>query len=174
MIVCIGLPKTGTKSLDKAMVNLGFKTKNYFHDCLDRFEEEAAKYDVISDMPVPSRFPIIDKQHPGSKFILTVRALEHWHKSIEFWFNVHNNIKRKPKYRKAREETFGSAVYEKQLYEKYYLGHNQYILNYFKERPEDLLVMDICSGDGWDKLCPFIGMDIPNAPFPHANKRPRR
>ena len=36
--------------------------------------------------------------------------------------------------------------------------------------PHDrLLVMDIIAGDGWDKLCPFLGKPVPEAAFPHRN-----
>lgn len=43
--------------------------------------------------------------------------------------------------------------------------------DYFAGRPEDLLIMDICAGDGWEKLCPFLGFEIPETPFPHLNTR---
>ena len=37
--------------------------------------------------------------------------------------------------------------------------------------PEDrLLVIDIVGGDGWEQLCPFLGVPIPEEPFPHSNK----
>ena len=29
--------------------------------------------------------------------------------------------------------------------------------------------MNICDGDGWEVLCPFLGKDIPNVPFPKLN-----
>jgi hypothetical protein len=35
-----------------------------------------------------------------------------------------------------------------------------------------LLVMNIIEGDGWDKLCPFLGTKIPSLPFPHENPTP--
>ena len=44
------------------------------------------------------------------------------------------------------------------------------MLDHFKERPEALLVLRITEGDGWEKLCPFLGQKIPRMPFPHANK----
>ena len=33
-----------------------------------------------------------------------------------------------------------------------------------------LLEMDIAAGDGWEKLCAFLGRDVPDQPFPHLNK----
>jgi Sulfotransferase domain len=34
------------------------------------------------------------------------------------------------------------------------------------------LVMDIAAGDDWEKLCPFLGLPIPEVGFPHANASP--
>ena len=33
--------------------------------------------------------------------------------------------------------------------------------------PMRLLVIDITKGDGWQKLCPFLGVDVVATPFPH-------
>jgi hypothetical protein len=29
--------------------------------------------------------------------------------------------------------------------------------------------MSICTGDGWEKLCPFLGQPIPRVAFPKLN-----
>ena len=34
--------------------------------------------------------------------------------------------------------------------------------------------MDICNGDGWDKLCKFLNLQKPNTKFPHYNKLTRQ
>jgi len=44
------------------------------------------------------------------------------------------------------------------------------VLEYFKNRPNDLLIFAITEGDGWEKLCPFLGEKRPNTPFPYVNK----
>ena len=41
------------------------------------------------------------------------------------------------------------------------LKFNKYFINNWK-------------GDGWEKLCPFLGVDIPKISFPHANKSSER
>jgi hypothetical protein len=33
--------------------------------------------------------------------------------------------------------------------------HDREVMEYFKNREEDLLVLDIAAGEGWEKLCPF-------------------
>ena len=45
---------------------------------------------------------------------------------------------------------------------------------YFAGRPDDLLVMSVTEGEGWEVLCPFLGHAVPEAPFPHLNSRERR
>jgi 3'(2'), 5'-bisphosphate nucleotidase len=42
-------------------------------------------------------------------------------------------------------------------------------MDYFKDRPQDLLVIDVTAGEGWEKLCPFLGKPTPDIPFPKAN-----
>ena len=54
------------------------------------------------------------------------------------------------------------------LYKKKYLDYNARVISEIP--PDRLLVMDIPAGDGWEKLCPFLGVPIPDAPFPHAYK----
>ncbi len=52
-----------------------------------------------------------------------------------------------------------------------YYRHHEDVRKYFHNRPDDLLEMDITAGDGWEKLCPFLGLSIPSQPFRESNKR---
>lgn len=51
-----------------------------------------------------------------------------------------------------------------------YLLHNKEVRDYFKDRPDDFLEVNWENGDGWELLCDFLGKEIPDRPFPHANK----
>jgi hypothetical protein len=42
---------------------------------------------------------------------------------------------------------------------------------YFADRPRDLVVMHIIDGQGWEVLCPFLGVAVPGVPFPRRNAR---
>jgi hypothetical protein len=64
---------------------------------------------------------------------------------------------------------YGSLQYNKDRFLYVYDTHVRNVKHYFRHRPEDLLVLDICGGDGWEKLCNFLGLSIPEARFPHAN-----
>jgi hypothetical protein len=51
-----------------------------------------------------------------------------------------------------------------------YRRHNEAVRRYFALYPAQFL--DVCweNGDGWEKLCGFLGRDVPDEPFPHANR----
>jgi 3'(2'), 5'-bisphosphate nucleotidase len=66
-------------------------------------------------------------------------------------------------------DLYGTDVFDERLfangYEKFVAG----VLQYFRDRPADLLILDIAAGDGWEKLCAFLGRPQPDVPFPKAN-----
>jgi len=66
-----------------------------------------------------------------------------------------------------RMKTYGSIAFEdeKRLSDVYDLHHKS-VLEYFRKRPDDLLIMNITDGDGWEKLCPFLSKPIPPEDFP--------
>jgi hypothetical protein len=43
------------------------------------------------------------------------------------------------------------------------------VIDYFRGRPHDLLVIDWEAGHGWPELCRFLGRDVPGEPFPREN-----
>lgn len=169
-IFCIGLSGTGTRSLNAAFRLLGFHSKHYPKQLSD-FE----KYDVLLDIPVACRYRELDALFPGSRFILTVREMESWL----------DNRSRKPLdpqekslwVRETRLRTYGRPDYERESYIKLYNDYHDGVREYFRDRPQDLLTMNIIEGDGWDALCPFLGIEPPDGvDFPvirnaHSPKR---
>ncbi len=66
-----------------------------------------------------------------------------------------------------RKAVYGGIVFDDVAYlGRIYDSHSADVTEYFKNRPNDLLVMDITAGDGWDKLCPFLGVPVPQKSFP--------
>jgi hypothetical protein len=168
-IFCIGLSGTGTRSLDAAFKMLGYKSK-HFPRSLEDFE----KYQVLSDIPVSCRYRELDVLFPGARFILTLRDLESWL----------DNRSRKPVdehqkslwVRETRLRTYGIPEFERNFYKQRHKEFHEGVYEYFEHRPQDLLTMNIIDGDGWDVLCPFLGVRIPEQPFPvirnaHSPKR---
>jgi len=67
------------------------------------------------------------------------------------------------------EDLYGTDVFDEQRFAAGYQKFVTAVFEYFKGRPKDLLVMNVSAGDGWEKLCPFLGKPIPGVPFPKAN-----
>jgi hypothetical protein len=65
---------------------------------------------------------------------------------------------------------FGTLHYNEGRFLYAYDTHLREVCDYFEDRAGDLLIMDICGGDGWEKLCPFLGVPVPSVPFPDLNK----
>ena len=62
---------------------------------------------------------------------------------------------------------FSSAHYNMTLFRMAYRRHNSHVL---QTAPKDkLLVFNI--KEGWEPLCKFLGVEVPNKPFPHKNVR---
>jgi hypothetical protein len=183
-LIGVGLNKTGTTTLGHALNQIGVPTIDYPTDartleqlekgdyCLDIFND----YIGVTDTPVGLFYPQLDKLHPGSKFILTIREKEAWQRSVrDHWPFVMEWSKHEAQFRRftyyAFITTYGSLEYNEDRYSYVYDHYVDDVRAYFADRPDDLLVMDICDGDGWEKLCPFLGLPIPEEPFPHLNSK---
>lgn len=160
----IGLAKTATTSLAKAMSILGFKSKHYSFD----IENDLKKYQFINDVPIQARYKQYDKRFSNSKFILTIRDEVSWLVSIQKQFFKHKRPENSILYNNWLEQ-FGFFENNKEMFLRKYRDHKIEAEEYFKGR-NDFLVMDIFSGDGWEKLCNFLNVRIPKVKFPHLNK----
>ena len=172
-VFCIGFHKTGTKSLARALEILGYRVTgpNGARDpriaehALPMALDIASRFDAFNDNPWPVLFREMDAAFPGARFILTRRAPETWIASVV----RHFGDERTP----MREWIYGPGLGAPRGNERAYLdrfrGHNEDVIEHFSGR-ECLLTMDITAGDGWERLCGFLGMPIPDRPFPHVNR----
>ncbi len=160
----IGLSKTVTKSLAKALEILGYKAMHY-PDSLDWID----KYDAATDIPVASSYKELDKKYPNAKFILTVRDLKSWFRSMDTHSVLHPFHAKSEISLAWRKKTWGSVDFNEARRKRVYKKHVREVKEYFKKRKNKLLIMDICGGDGWEKLCPFLNKPIPKRKFPKLN-----
>jgi len=175
-VLGIGLGRTGTQSLAKGLEMLGYRAKHcpqfYLDDdghlCISR--EDIEHFDALTDEPCVLVYKDVDRQYPGSKFILTVREMYSWLRSVE------NNGKALCEWRAQfpavpvlHRALYGTAAFDPHKFAEAYRKHVDGVKAYFGARPQDLLIMDICGGDGWEKLCPFLGRPVPCRPFPRLN-----
>jgi hypothetical protein len=175
----LGLSKTGTTSLARALRILGLTCIHFdqrrLNDVLDGSDPDPdfRRYDdvdAVLDLPAAWYFEPLLAAYPDARAVLTLRNEEDWWRSIEEHFN-----RRTPVTNRAadtfrwilRNRVYGSAWAERQPFLEAYRRHNERVLR--EVSPERLLVMDIAAGDGWEKLCPFLDLPVPGAPFPHQN-----
>ena len=171
-VFCVGFQKTGTSSMAKALKILGYRVTgpNGINDPAipKKVYREALRltrsYDAFQDNPWPIIYKWCYEQYPDAKFILTVRDPEKWYESALKGFGTSSSHMREWVYGAMR----GSPVGNREYWLLRYNSHNAEVMDFFKDKP-DFLVIDVTRGDGWDKLCLFLGKPIPNVPFPHAN-----
>ena len=64
------------------------------------------------------------------------------------------------------QHVYGTTEFDEELLLKKYNMHIANAKNYFQQKNHNLLVMDVEAGDGWEKLCPFLGKEVLTSPFP--------
>ncbi len=165
----IGFHKTGTTTLQVALNMLGFTSCDIRHDLLASIKagdfqpvrQVVAQYDAFVDNPWPIIYRQLDELYPNSKFILTWRDSQKWYQSCVKHFNSKKNPMREWIYGAGcplgHEETYIS-VYEK---------HNREVLDYFRNRPNDLLVLNWENGSRWKALCDFLEVPVPPLGIPY-------
>ncbi|MEQ8409951.1 MAG: sulfotransferase [Erythrobacter sp.] len=180
-IFCIGFQKTGTSSMNQALTQLGYNVASYYGDGLsyhqlrDRFVsmglELARRHDAVEDMPWPLLYKELDQAFPSAKFILTERDVDRWFASVLKHFGDKPSARRQLIY--GEDAAFPKG--NEQRYREVYLAHNAEVRAYFSKRPDDLLILNLENGDGWEKLRVFLGReDAPDGQFVHANKASER
>jgi len=107
-IICAGFPKTGTKSMAKALRELGYIVHDFeehvdlhLDDYLDFLEgrkdskelmEAYREIDAVVDQPVCTMWNVFYKHYPNAKVILMEReSSDGWHQSYSKMLNYYND-----------------------------------------------------------------------------------
>jgi Sulfotransferase domain len=162
----IGLARTGTATLCEVFRRLGYET--VLHNPHFPSLETA---DAAADNECALFYRYLDYRFPGSKFILTTRSLNDWLRSIKFILEIHPVRTRQENIAIFRRMTlYGTVSFDELKMTRTYLQHHLEVRYYFRDRPHDLLEVDFTRGDGWERICAFLELPVPNEPFPHLNK----
>ncbi|CAO3610984.1 unnamed protein product [Mucor hiemalis] len=136
-------------------------------------------YDAAVDWTGATFYKSLLSKYPNAKVLLSVRSADSWYKSVRDTI-VRASIelpKRAPghplfPFRRLSEavcmdghltdtKKFADEEHMKKLF-------NEHIEEVKRVVPADqLLIIEL--GEGWDRLCNFLGKDVPNIPYPRAN-----
>jgi tetratricopeptide (TPR) repeat protein len=199
-VFCVGRNKTGTTSIAAALQSLGLRLglqargerlkEDWARRDFARILDLCRTADAFQDMPFsqPYTFQAVDAAFPGSKFVLTVRdSAEQWFDSL---LRFHTRIVGKDRLPTADDlrafeyhyqgylwDSFvltqgddERLLYDRDTYIAGYHGHNRSIVEYFRHRPADLLVLNVGDADAMPRLCAFLGLDYRGQPMPHLNR----
>jgi hypothetical protein len=179
----IGLSRTGTRTLSEALSLLGFRTAHYVEHkreqrgvttwfAGDFATDSLLDYDAAVDLPIPVFYPQLDARYPGSKFILTIRDADSWIASMRrHWAAWPITDDASGRYRQTqRLAMYGVYGFAEGRLRHVFDTHRRNVGWYFRDRPGDLLLIDICGGHGWERLCPFLNRPVPVTTFPWLNK----
>jgi hypothetical protein len=64
---------------------------------------------------------------------------------------------------------YGTFAFDEDRFREGYRRHHADVSAYFRDRPDDFLRLRISDGEGWEKLCPFLGIPMLDIPFPRVN-----
>jgi hypothetical protein len=188
-IIGAGLGRTGTASLKVALEQLGIgqcyhmtevmKDPANFQRWIDAadgnpdWETIFNGYAATVDYPGCSFWRELAEYYPDAKILLTVRDATSWFESVNHTimsadFNAH--VAGTP-WGEMLDRTIHRTLDHR-------MDDRDFMIDYFERRtaeieagaPADrLLVYQV--KQGWDPLCKFLGVPVPDEPFPHINSR---
>lgn len=190
-VIGAGLGRTGTASLKLAFEQLGFGPCYHMGEVLPHVEERvpqwiaAAKgnadwdkifdgYQSATDYPSCTFWREQVDYYPDAKIVLSVRSAESWFDSVNTTImseDVNAWLRSIP----PMKEFFELCVWNDFVE---HILDRDYMVNYFDQRIEQLkaeipaerlLVFNV--KEGWEPLCNFFGVDVPDTDFPRVNSR---
>lgn len=193
-VIGAGFGRTGTLSLKSALERLGFGPCHHMVDLIDDAERtllwkrvvdgETTDWDAVYrgyratvDWPGVRYWRPLAAHFPEAKVILTVRDPHEWYQSVaqSIYRAASAPIPDDPVMARMRQIVH-AVVWDGEFEGRFtdtehaitvFDRHNEAVR---REIPADrLLVFE--AAQGWAPLCEFLGVPVPDEPFPHHNDR---
>ena len=192
-VIGAGVGRTGTYSLKLAINQLGLGPSHHMEEVLHNMPVQVPLwasavegnpdwqaiyegYESAVDWPTAGFFRELNAAYPSAKFVLTVRSPESWAESfahtiykllagrdqapqeMHAWLEMASGVITKSGFQDGLElEELRAA----------FTAHNDAVRATI---PADrLLVYEV--KEGWGPLCEFLGVPVPDGPFPRTNDR---
>lgn len=184
-VIGAGFGRTGTESMKRALEQLGLGPCHHMYEVManpgqkaiwrsiakgdDRDWDEAfAGYHSAVDWPSAFFWRELAEYYPDAKILLTVRSSESWYASME-----------KTIFKTLGESSERDSVGIKLIAERVFGGRlddRDHAVSIYEKNIADvqaafgsdrLLTYNL--GDGWESLCRFLDVPVPDTPFPRTN-----
>jgi len=187
-IVGSGLGRTGTKAMKTALEQLGFGPCHHMVEVFAHPEsvqlwvaaaDGAPDWDLIFkdyvamvDYPGCRYWRELADYYPDAKVLHQVRDPDSWFESTQATIFAPESFAASPppplkRFFETLTSGFGERLHDRAFMTDYFLRHTAEVERMI---PKDrLLVYEV--GEGWDRLCRFLGVSVPDGPFPNENSR---
>jgi len=185
-VIGAGFGRTGTLTLKVALEQLGFgacyhmvevfknpQAPGWWVDAADGkpdWDKIFNGYNSCVDWPGATFYAQLAQAYPDAKVILTEREPEAWFRSTQA--TIFPNAPPPPTdapfdqmFRKVIAQLFDSRMRDHDHVIDVFKRHNAAVRRTIA--PDRLLVYEVAQG--WEPLCRFLGVDVPNAPLPTLN-----
>lgn len=197
-IFCIGFNKTGTTSLKNFFDNNNFLTApvhpfelrmdhyytNNYKEIIKLINQKYSNFSFFKDVPFscPNFYKSLDEEFKNSKFILTIRDSEdEWYNSLIRFHKKFGDINKVSKFIYVKpgwminflNNCYGStkeSPYDEKILKNSYLKHIEDVKEYFKDRENDLLIINLKDKDVINKIENFLNVELSYKKMPHINK----
>ena len=195
-IIGSGVGRTGTKSLKAAIEQLGFGPCHHMHEIVEHPEQvahwqavargEAVDWDAVFagyraqvDWPGAAVWRELAAANPDARVVHSERPEEVWwasfRKTIGKLMTVYKDLAMPPHITDilnawegiAGEPLFGGVYLDREIALAGYRRHNQAVREGIPAGR--VLIFDVA--EGWEPLCAFLDVAVPDTPFPHHNLR---
>ncbi|WP_460333899.1 sulfotransferase family protein [Actinoallomurus acanthiterrae] len=190
-VIGAGFGRTGTLSLKLALERLGFGPCHHMIELIDNqeqldlwsrvVEDGTADWDMVYrdyratvDWPGVTYWRQLVGHYPEAKVILSVREPRSWYESAyesiyraRSYVTSANQERREFIGRLLWDGTFGDRFEDAEHAMAVFTEHNDAVR---REVPAERL-LEFQVKQGWGPLCDFLGVPVPDEPFPRSNDR---
>lgn len=193
-VIGAGFGRTGTLSMKNALEKLGFDPCYHMMEVFNNpgfdehwknaaygeemdWDEVFKGYKATVDWPGCSYWKELSDFYPEAKVVLSLRDPIRWHESTQNTIFSEKMMKRRAEgppnenrigmMKKILGDTFDGRVADRDHAVAVFNAHTEEVKRTIA--PERLLIFEV--GEGWDRLCAFLGVDVPDEPYPRTNSR---
>ena len=186
-VVGTGLGRTGTKSMQTALNTLGLGPCHHMIEVFKQpesmalwVEASAGKpvwdqifkdYQSVVDYPGAAYWRELTAYYPDAKVLHTVRDPDKWFESTQA--TIFAPGRGRPMeglpgaFFRSFMGPFAEHMHDRAFMTDHFRRHTEEVKATIA--PERLLIYEV--GEGWDRLCAFLGVPVPDQPYPSENSR---